>query len=122
MDQIKDFAEYASVTTSACRMPQSWSHMLTSYSVPQEFVKEGVQFMNRCTKPDKVRNLDTLLLVANITPLGTLQAACFARLPVPDNVCNEFDRKDEGYLNGLAVLTISSANSSRSPKLSASVS
>ncbi|CAI6335622.1 protein translocation complex subunit SSS1 [Periconia macrospinosa] len=30
MDQVKDFAD-----------------------VPQEFVKEGVQFMNRCTKPDK---------------------------------------------------------------------
>ena len=30
MDQVKDFAD-----------------------VPQEFIKEGVQFMNRCTKPDK---------------------------------------------------------------------
>lgn len=24
-------------------------------SVPQEFVKDGLQFVNRCTKPDKVR-------------------------------------------------------------------
>jgi hypothetical protein len=29
---------------------------LTDRSVPQEFIKEGLQFVNRCTKPDKVRS------------------------------------------------------------------
>jgi hypothetical protein len=29
-------------------------HLLTIRSVPQEFVKDGLQFVNRCTKPDKV--------------------------------------------------------------------
>lgn len=31
-------------------------HLLTTRSVPQEFVKDGLQFVNRCTKPDKVRH------------------------------------------------------------------
>lgn len=33
------------------------SHPLTACSVPQEFIKDGFQFVNRCTKPDKVRHL-----------------------------------------------------------------
>jgi hypothetical protein len=30
-----------------------WAYPLILYSVPQEFVKDGVLFLNRCTKPDR---------------------------------------------------------------------
>ncbi len=35
--------------------------LLTARSVPNEFVKDGLQFVNRCTKPDKVRHASVCL-------------------------------------------------------------
>lgn len=49
MDQVKEIAEYVSTS----HIKPSLNKSLTASSVPQEFVKDGLQFVNRCTKPDK---------------------------------------------------------------------
>jgi len=48
MEQVKDIAEYGFMI-----LPIFWQRADLINSIPQEFVKDGMLFMHRCTKPDK---------------------------------------------------------------------